>query len=206
MSRREAWGSVLHREGSAAYSTSEWPLSWPPNLTPGLVSLFLSLPWASSHHTEVTVGSAHTASRTSITEDRMYPLRAPGPRPSPHSLVPPAGEDPRSAACSTHTLSGSPVSEKTSMSGPLPGDCPPAMAPGGRHVCGTKPRAHTGSQHNTWCRHPPPQGAVQPGPCGHTHTHAHMQQAGSPPALLRCHHSGSSQMPPLDRCPGGPPA
>lgn len=172
MSRREAWGSVLHREGSAAYSTSEWPLSWPPNLTPGLVSLFLSLPWASSHHTEVTVGSAHTASRTSITEDRMYPLRAPGPRPSPHSLVPPAGEDPRSAACSTHTLSGSPVSEKTSMSGPLPGDCPPAMAPGGRHVCGTKPRAHTGSQHNTWCRHPPPRE-----PCSQAHagTLTHMR-------------------------------
>lgn len=156
-------------------------LSWSPSLTPGCLSLCLGPCQASSRHTAVTVGCARTQ------PPRPPSLRTPstlsvslGPDPwnSPTLLSP--ARTRRSAAHSAHTVSGGSaasqaqrwrpaclVTQPVRDTGPLPGDCPPAVAPGGRHVCALS-GVHTQAP-NTACDadHPPRERAAT-----HTHTGA----------------------------------
>ena len=167
----------------------------------------------------VTVGCAHT-----------QPPRPPSPRTLP-TLSVGLGPDPwnspaplspartrRSAAHSAHTVSGGSAARQAQRwrparlvtrpvrdGGPLPGDCPPAVAPGGRHVCALS-GVHTRAP-NTACDadHPPRERAARH-VLTHTRTWVHSRTRWQPSSILRCFHSRSSCVPPADRCTGGPPA
>lgn len=174
------------------YGTS---LSWSPSLKPGCLSLCLGPCQASSRHMAVAVGCARTQ------PPRPPSLRTPstlsvslGPDPwnSPTLLSP--ARTHRSAAHSAHTVSGGSAASQAQRRRPaclvtrpvrdtglLPGDCPPAVAPGGRHVCALS-GVHTQAP-NTACDadHPPRERAAT-----HTHTGAltHMLAALQHPQML----------------------
>lgn len=173
---------------------------------------------------------AHTQpSQTSTTEDSVHPpcipsawtLRAVSyssrsPHVRTHSTHTDLGRSAATQGTETktnlprsHGRSGKGLQSSEPAAHPLPGDCHPAMAPVGRHLC--VHRARCTNRLPDTCLELPKQHVVQTHPdrehaarhvLTHTRTHmcAHARPADSPPALLlRCQHSGSRV-----RCPAGP--